>query len=128
MTSYLRHVFRHPKKPLTSIQNIRYNVLLGAEKRLLPCLMTSATTLIALVPILTSKGRGSDVLLPMCLPILGGMSSVLITLFLIPVLYAAHQERSLLKPKKTSLNEILSSWNQTCYRLIQKGINTVIKP
>ncbi|UCD86601.1 MAG: efflux RND transporter permease subunit, partial [Desulfobacterales bacterium] len=57
-----------------------------------PCLMTSATTILALIPVLTSVGRGSDVMVPMAIPSFGGMLVVLISIFVVPVLYSAIEE------------------------------------
>lgn len=54
--------------------------------------MTTATTLLALLPILTSTGRGADIMIPMAIPAFGGMVVALITLFVVPVLYAAREE------------------------------------
>jgi Cu(I)/Ag(I) efflux system membrane protein CusA/SilA len=54
--------------------------------------MTSATTILALIPVLTSVGRGSDVMVPMAIPSFGGMLVVLISIFVVPVLYAAIEE------------------------------------
>ena len=64
----------------------------AAKRRIRPCLMTSATTILALIPILTSTGRGSDVMVPMAIPSFGGMTVVLVTVFVVPVLYAALAE------------------------------------
>ena len=66
--------------------------------------MTTATTLLALLPILTSSGRGADVMIPMAIPAFGGMTMALITLFVVPVLYSAYKE-TLLKnsPKQEAL-------------------------
>jgi len=47
------------------------------------------------MPILTSTGRGSDVMVPMAIPAFGGMLIELVTLFVVPVLYAMWQEREL---------------------------------
>ena len=57
--------------------------------------MTTATTLLALLPVVTSQGRGADVMVPLALPMLGGMTIELITLFVVPVLFCAAQERRL---------------------------------
>jgi Cu(I)/Ag(I) efflux system membrane protein CusA/SilA len=57
--------------------------------------MTAATTILALVPVLTSTGRGSDVMVPMAIPSVGGMLVVLITLFVVPVAYCAVEETKL---------------------------------
>jgi len=54
--------------------------------------MTTATTLLALLPILTSTGRGADIMIPMAIPAFGGMVFQLITLFVVPVLYALREE------------------------------------
>jgi Cu(I)/Ag(I) efflux system membrane protein CusA/SilA len=62
--------------------------------------MTVGTTLLALLPVITSTGRGSDVMLPMALPALGGMTVVIITLFLVPVLYASVEELALWRRKR----------------------------
>ena len=50
--------------------------------------MTTATTVLALMPILTSTGRGSDIMLPMAIPAFGGLMIAIVTMFVVPVLYA----------------------------------------
>ncbi len=80
-----------------SKQEIREMVLHGAGRRIRPALMTSATTILALVPILTSSGRGSDIMVPMAIPSFGGMLMALITVFVVPVLYCAREELKLAK-------------------------------
>jgi Cu(I)/Ag(I) efflux system membrane protein CusA/SilA len=55
-------------------------------------LMTAATTILALIPVLTSTGRGADVMVPMALPSFGGMLFVLVTVFLVPTLYCSVKE------------------------------------
>jgi copper/silver efflux system protein len=75
-----------------SKQEIRQMVLHGAERRIRPALMTSATTILALVPILTSSGRGSDIMVPMAIPSFGGMIIALLTVFVVPVLYCWVEE------------------------------------
>jgi Cu(I)/Ag(I) efflux system membrane protein CusA/SilA len=74
------------QKP-SSISEIRDATIAGANRRIRPCLMTTGTTLLALIPVLTSRGRGSDIMLPMAIPSFGGMLLVLVTVFLVPVLY-----------------------------------------
>jgi Cu(I)/Ag(I) efflux system membrane protein CusA/SilA len=49
--------------------------------------MTSATTILALLPVLTSTGRGSDIMVPMAIPTFGGMAVASITWFVVPILY-----------------------------------------
>ena len=86
MATYLTQIFDE-KKPNTK-QSIRESVIEAGKKRIRPCLMTTATTILALLPVLTSKGRGSDIMIPMAIPAFGGMLVALITLFVVPVLYS----------------------------------------
>ncbi len=67
----------------------------AGRRRIRPCLMTTATTTLALIPILTSTGRGSDVMIPMAIPSIGGMTVALITIFVVPTLYCLVEERKL---------------------------------
>ncbi|WP_298423306.1 efflux RND transporter permease subunit [uncultured Kordia sp.] len=95
MATYLTQSFKKNKP--TSTKEIREAVVHAGQKRIRPCLMTTATTLLALVPILTSTGRGSDIMIPMAIPSFGGMLIALITLFIVPVLYSWHKEITLKK-------------------------------
>ena len=90
MGTYLRQSFER-LKPET-VKEIREAVLEAGLKRVRPCLMTTATTLLALLPILTSTGRGSDIMIPMAIPSFGGMTVALITLLIVPVLYSMWAE------------------------------------
>jgi len=90
MSTYLAQSFRR-RAPAT-VEEAREATVRGAVRRLRPCLMTSGTTILALVPVLTSTGRGSDVMVPMALPSFGGMLVVLLTLFVVPVGYCAVEE------------------------------------
>ncbi|XCN74155.1 MAG: efflux RND transporter permease subunit [Candidatus Electrothrix aestuarii] len=71
-----------------------FMVLHGAQRRIRPALMTSATTILALIPILTSTGRGSDIMVPMAIPSFGGMIIAMLTVFVVPVLYCWVEERN----------------------------------
>ena len=86
MATYLGQTFER-KKPKTK-QEIWASVIEAGQKRIRPCLMTTATTILALLPVLTSTGRGSDIMIPMAIPSFGGMLVALITLFVVPVLYS----------------------------------------
>ena len=68
-------------------EEIRAAVLEAAQRRIRPALMTTATTLLALLPVLTSRGRGADIMVPMAIPSFGGMAIALLTVFVVPVLY-----------------------------------------
>lgn len=76
-----------------SVEDIREAVVRAALTRLRPCLMTSATTILALLPVLTSTGRGSEIMTPMAVPTTGGMVFSLSTILVVPVLYCFLQER-----------------------------------
>lgn len=75
------------------------NVRLGAIQRLRPKLMTVSTIILGLIPIFLTDGPGADVMRRIALPMVGGMVSTLIlTLILIPVLYAVYMQRKLRLP------------------------------
>jgi Cu(I)/Ag(I) efflux system membrane protein CusA/SilA len=86
-----------------TIPEIRAAVVEAGQKRVRPALMTSATTLLALLPVLTSAGRGSDIMIPMAIPVFGGMTIALITLFVVPVLYCWREEWRLLGLNRNKL-------------------------
>ena len=73
---------------------MRYATLEGG-KRVRPLLMSTATTVIGLMPIFLTYGRGSDVMQPMAIPSVGGMAVNLITLFIAPCIYCLVQEAQL---------------------------------
>ncbi len=81
-------------KPAT-VADIRDATVYAGQRRIRACLMTTATTVLALLPVLTSTGRGSDIMLPMSLPSFGGMAIEVITLFMAPVLYCWVKETRL---------------------------------
>lgn len=95
MATYLTQTFDRNKP--TNKKEIRASIVEAGEKRIRPCLMTTATTILALLPVLTSTGRGSDIMIPMAIPSFGGMLIALITLFVVPVLYSWKQEIQLKK-------------------------------
>lgn len=90
MATYINEVFQR-KKPGT-VTEIRQAIIQGGSRRVRPCLMTTATTILALMPVLTSTGRGSDIMVPMAIPSFGGMLMALSTLLTVPVLYSLLHE------------------------------------
>ena len=86
MATYLTQTFN--RNTPENKKEIRASIVEAGEKRIRPCLMTTATTILALLPVLTSTGRGSDIMIPMAIPSFGGMLIALITLFVVPVLYS----------------------------------------
>ncbi len=93
MATYLTQTFNRNKP--SNNQEIRASVVEAGVKRIRPCLMTTATTILALLPVLTSTGRGSDIMIPMAIPSFGGMLIALITLLVVPVLYSWKAEAQL---------------------------------
>jgi Cu(I)/Ag(I) efflux system membrane protein CusA/SilA len=91
MGTFLKDSFKSNKP--TSIQDIRKATIEAGVRRIRPCLMTTATTILALLPVLTSKGRGADIMVPMAIPSFGGMFVAIITLLTVPVLYSWIKER-----------------------------------
>ncbi len=103
MATYLDQVF-HRDGPGT-LQEIKEAVQEAAGRRIRPTMMTTATTILALIPVLTSTGRGADIMVPMAIPSVGGMFLQIITLFVVPVLYAMWKEwqlKSRIKAEETT--------------------------
>jgi Cu(I)/Ag(I) efflux system membrane protein CusA/SilA len=91
MGTYLMQVFRKNKPG--NVLEIRASVVDAGSKRVRPAMMTAATTIIALIPVLTSTGKGSDIMVPMAIPLFGGMIIQVMTMFVVPVLYSMWQEK-----------------------------------
>jgi HAE1 family hydrophobic/amphiphilic exporter-1 len=74
-------------------RDLRQTVITGATARLRPVLMTTSTTVLAMVPLALALGEGGEVQAPLARVVIGGLtSSTLITLFFIPALYTAVRE------------------------------------
>lgn len=95
ISEYLKQLFK--KNPPTTVLEVRALTVEASSRRIRPCMMTTATTLLALLPILTSSGRGSDIMLPMSIPSFGGMTIAVLTVFVVPVLYSLVMEMRLKK-------------------------------
>ena len=57
--------------------------------------MRSIANVALLLPVLTLSGRGADIMIPMAIPVFGGMVAALLTLFTVPVLYCWREEKRL---------------------------------
>lgn len=90
MATYIGHRLR--EAPSDAVAAIRARILEAGTKRIRPAMMTTATTVLALLPVLTSTGRGADVMIPMAIPTFGGMMFAIVTVFVVPVLYCALEE------------------------------------
>jgi Cu(I)/Ag(I) efflux system membrane protein CusA/SilA len=90
MATYLDQVFS--RRRLATVSDIRDATVEAGLRRIRPCLMTTFTTIIALVPVLMSTGRGADVAKAMAWPVFGGMLVELLTLFVVPVVFCGFKE------------------------------------
>ncbi len=84
MVAYLRRTLR-ARQPHTR-EELYACILEAGGRRARPLLMTTATTVLALLPVMWSTATGSEVMKPMAIPVLGGMVMQLLTLYLVPVI------------------------------------------
>jgi Cu(I)/Ag(I) efflux system membrane protein CusA/SilA len=97
MGTYIHQVFEE-KQPQT-VKEVREAVLEAGKKRVRPAMMTAAVAIIVLLPVLSSTGKGSDIMIPMAIPTFGGMIIQIMTMFVVPVLQAVWRETAI-KNKK----------------------------
>jgi Cu(I)/Ag(I) efflux system membrane protein CusA/SilA len=90
MATYIRQLLK--RRTIRSVGDIRSTIYDAGLKRIRPCIMTTVTTLIALVPVIVSTGRGADVARAMAWPVLGGMLVEPLASFIVPTLYCAYLE------------------------------------
>lgn len=93
MGTYIHQVFEE-RKP-TTVAAVREAVLIAGKKRVRPAMMTAAVAIIALLPVLSSTGKGADVMVPMAIPTFGGMTIQIMTMFVVPVLQAFWRETAI---------------------------------
>jgi len=99
MGTYLEQSFR--RRDPDNVEEIRSAVVAAGTRRVRACLMTTATTILALLPVLTSTGRGSDIMVPMAIPSMGGMTIEVLTMLVVPVLYCLIRETRLRAGRKS---------------------------
>jgi len=101
MGTYIHQVFEklHP----TTVTEVREAVVIAGKKRVRPAMMTAACAIIALLPVLSSTGKGSDIMVPMAIPAFGGMVIQLMTMFVVPILQCLWRERAVKKLHAESL-------------------------
>ena len=90
MATYIHQLLQRRK--IRSVEDIRNTVYEAGLKRIRPCMMTTVTTLAALIPVLIATGRGADVARAMAIPVFGGMLAEPFTSFIVPTLYSAYLE------------------------------------
>jgi Cu(I)/Ag(I) efflux system membrane protein CusA/SilA len=89
-----------------SNKDIREYVIIGSSKRLRPKLMTVSVSLFGLIPILWANGVGNDVMMPITIPLIGGLiTSTIYVLFVTPVVFEVTKELELKRNGKIDLIE-----------------------
>jgi Cu(I)/Ag(I) efflux system membrane protein CusA/SilA len=86
MMTFLREAMRKHKPK--NWQNLKDVITEAGCRRIRPLIMTTTTTVMALLPVMWTTGQGSEVMRPMAIPTLGGMSIALISLFIVPVIFS----------------------------------------
>jgi Cu(I)/Ag(I) efflux system membrane protein CusA/SilA len=92
MGTYIHQVFEE-KKPKT-VHDVREAVISAGKKRVRPAMMTTAVAVIALLPVLTSTGKGADIMMPMAIPMFGGMIIQVMTIYVVPLFQAMWREKT----------------------------------
>jgi len=90
MGTYIHQTFeqRHPG----TVHDVREAVIAAGLKRVRPAMMTTAVAVIALLPVLTSTGKGADIMVPMAIPTFGGMIIQVMTIFVVPMFQSMWRE------------------------------------
>jgi Cu(I)/Ag(I) efflux system membrane protein CusA/SilA len=100
MGTYIHQVFED-KKPST-VHDVREAVILAGKKRVRPAMMTTAVAVIALLPVLSSTGKGAEIMVPMAIPTFGGMIIQVMTIFVVPLFQAMWREREAVRKNKVA--------------------------
>ncbi|REJ65714.1 MAG: AcrB/AcrD/AcrF family protein [Planctomycetota bacterium] len=90
MATYIKE--RLERRVINNVDDLRHEIYEAGLKRIRPCVMTTVTTIAALLPVLLSTGRGADVARAMALPVFGGMLIEPFTTFIVPTVYCAYME------------------------------------
>ena len=92
MGTYIHEVFeeRHP----ATVHDVREAVVAAGLKRVRPAMMTTAVAVIALLPVLSSSGKGADIMVPMAIPTFGGMIIQVMTVYVVPLFQAMWRENA----------------------------------
>jgi Cu(I)/Ag(I) efflux system membrane protein CusA/SilA len=101
MGTYIHQVFE--KKQPATVQDVREAVVTAGLKRVRPAMMTTAVAVIALLPVLSSTGKGADIMIPMAIPMFGGMIIQVMTVFVVPIFQSMWREYTI--KRKLSLPE-----------------------
>ncbi len=98
MGTYIHQVFEELRP--STVHDVREAVVMAGRKRVRPAMMTTAVAVIALLPVLSSTGKGADIMVPMAIPAFGGMVIQVMTIFVVPLFQAIWREREVTLNKK----------------------------
>jgi Cu(I)/Ag(I) efflux system membrane protein CusA/SilA len=104
MGTYIHQVFED-MKPKT-VHDVREAVVMAGKKRVRPAMMTTAVAVIALLPVLSSTGKGADIMVPMAIPMFGGMVIQVMTVFVVPLFQAMWREGDVTHKNKLAAQTI----------------------
>jgi Cu(I)/Ag(I) efflux system membrane protein CusA/SilA len=104
MGTYIHQVFED-KKP-SSVHDIREAIVMAGKKRVRPAMMTTAVAVIALLPVLSSTGKGADIMVPMAIPMFGGMVIQVMTVFVVPLFQSMWREAEVIHKNKIAVQTI----------------------
>ena len=104
MGTYIHQVFED-MKPKT-IHDVREAVVMAGKKRVRPAMMTTAVAVIALLPVLSSTGKGADIMVPMAIPMFGGMVIQVMTVFVVPLFQSMWREAEVIHKNKIAVRTI----------------------
>jgi len=104
MGTYIHQVFED-MKPAT-VHDVREAVVMAGKKRVRPAMMTTAVAVIALLPVLSSTGKGADIMVPMAIPTFGGMVIQVMTVFVVPLFQAMWREGEVTHKNKLAAQTI----------------------
>lgn len=104
MGTYIHQVFEE-KHPAT-VKDVREAVVTAGLKRVRPAMMTTAVAVIALLPVLSSTGKGADIMIPMAIPMFGGMVIQVMTVFVVPLFQAMWRERAVTRHNQLAVQNL----------------------
>lgn len=104
MGTYIHQVFEDLKP--STVHDVREAVVMAGRKRVRPAMMTTAVAVIALLPVLSSTGKGADIMVPMAIPAFGGMIIQVMTIFVVPVFQSIWREGEVTRNRKLAVQTI----------------------
>jgi len=108
--TYIHEQFKtHPG----NMAEVNRRVFYAGLRRRRPAIMTTTTTLLSLIPVLWSTGRGAELMQPMVLPVVGGMIFDVISLFSVPVFFTWYWERRIAREEAAAASSLVRATPST---------------